>query len=131
LRHVDALADDRPGSGPIGRAERNRAKPRLACLEAGDHRIAVAHGGESTAVHVQPENPRQLGMHGVEVAVAPDRCFNDTVVALADADGCGPPVVVDRKGEIERLVGLALVGGGCEALEEPDARREGERTLRS
>jgi hypothetical protein len=128
---VDALADDRPGSGLIGRAERNRAKPRLACLETGDHGIAVAHGGESTAVHVQPENPRQLGTHGVEVAVAPDRCLNDAIVALADADGCGPPVAVDRKGEIERLAGFALVGGGGEALQEPDAGGEGERALRS
>jgi len=69
--------------------------------------------------------------NGVEVAVAPGRCLNDAVVALADADGCGPPVVVDRKGEIERLVGFALVGGGCEALQEPDAGGEGERALRS
>jgi hypothetical protein len=52
LRHVNTLADDRPSSDLMGRAERNRTKPRLACLEAGDHGIAVAHGVESAAVHV-------------------------------------------------------------------------------
>jgi hypothetical protein len=52
-------------------------------------------------------------------------------VALADADGCGPPVVVDRKGKIERLAGFAWVDGGGEALQEPDAGGEGERALRS
>jgi hypothetical protein len=41
------------------------------------------------------------------VAVAPDRCFNDTVVALADTDGRGPPVVVDGKGEADPRHGQA------------------------
>lgn len=63
LGHADAVADEGPDGGFVGRVEADRAQPRVVRQESGHHRVR-GKSGECGAVGVEGEDAGELGRYG-------------------------------------------------------------------
>jgi hypothetical protein len=152
LRHPDTVADDGPGRGLVGGEEADRAKTRVVGLQARDHRVRGAHGGEAGAVDVQRQDAGDLGpdrrgrqrfrARAARAAWAGAPSALDGAVSvhyggaavsalpLADGGADDGAAVIGGESQPQHPVARVFVGGGREAVKEADARGERERPLR-
>ena len=131
LPDADPSADDGPGGGLVRGPEADRAQARVAPLQPGHDRVALAHGREPGPVHVQRQDPRDLLC--APPPAAPARCGRaddlprHAVGLLAHPHPDRLPGSLHREGQLQRLPRAPVERGRREALEEPGAGGQRER----
>jgi len=106
--------------------EEHRPQPRIARLEAPDHRVPRADRREPSAVHVEREDAGDLIAHPFRVRLTVG--LDDDATPLlyhVGADGAfGAVHLVGDEGEPQDGLLSALVGGGRKAFQKADACRQ-------
>jgi hypothetical protein len=134
LPDPDPVPDDGPGRRLVRGPEPDRAQPGVALLQPAHHRVALADGGEARSVYVEREDPLDLRPHRRhQLGTRPGRGhdFSRHLPAfLPHPDAGGLPAALHREGQLQGGIPRSGVRRRREALQEPDARCQRERSPR-